>query len=206
MASEKAVATADGVAVHCAHDEVVKLDQLAEHPRNPNVHPARQIELLARIIREQGWRAPITVSTRSGYITRGHGRLQAARKAGLSEAPVDRQDYHSEYAEMADLLADNRISELSSFNSNLVSELLSDIGEDYMDLTGFDFDARTDLMSATGKVDLGDALEIVDPRDVNTDPIWFTVRVGQENREAIHKMIAIARENGIRYETNTEER
>jgi hypothetical protein len=51
------------------------VESVVGNPRNPNVHPERQIELLAKIISAQGWRAPITVSTRSGFVVRGHGRL-----------------------------------------------------------------------------------------------------------------------------------
>ena len=38
----------------------------------PNQHSADQIILLAKIIGGQGWRAPIVVSKRSGYIVAGH--------------------------------------------------------------------------------------------------------------------------------------
>ena len=63
------------ISIHCAHDELVDITTLVPNPRNPNRHPDKQIELLAKIIQNQGWRAPITVSTRSGFIVRGHGRL-----------------------------------------------------------------------------------------------------------------------------------
>ncbi len=65
--------------VKCAHDEMVPLEEIIPNPRNPNQHPDQQIELLAKIIAAQGWRAPITVSTRSGFIVRGHGRFAAAK-------------------------------------------------------------------------------------------------------------------------------
>jgi ParB-like chromosome segregation protein Spo0J len=79
--------------IYCAHDELVEVDSLIENPRNPNKHPQKQLEMLAKIIKNQGWRNPITVSNRSGFIVKGHGRLQAAKLAGLAVVPVDRQDY-----------------------------------------------------------------------------------------------------------------
>jgi hypothetical protein len=51
-------------------------------PGQPNRHSAHQIQLLASIIQEQGWRNPVTVSNRSGLIVRGHGRLEAALLIG----------------------------------------------------------------------------------------------------------------------------
>ncbi|XWE61981.1 site-specific DNA-methyltransferase [Sporomusa sphaeroides] len=109
------------------------------NPRNPNQHPPKQIELLAKIIKNQGWRAPITVSTRSGFIVRGHGRLLAAQFLGVGQVPVDRQDYATEAEEWADLVADNRIAEMSQVDDSLLASLLAEIGStDFdTDITGF---------------------------------------------------------------------
>ena len=125
--------------VFCAYDEMVPIGELRENPRNPNRHPDGQIELLARIISENGWRAPITVSMRSGLIVRGHGRLMAAKRAGLTECPVDYQDYASDEQELQDLLADNRIAELAEIDEEALQDILSDlqdIGAD-VELAGF---------------------------------------------------------------------
>ncbi|NBR87399.1 MAG: hypothetical protein EBT61_18165 [Verrucomicrobia bacterium] len=68
-----------GIAVHCSHDRMVAVTEIVANPRNPNKHPAKQVALLAKIIRHQGWRAPIVVSKRSGFVVAGHGRLAAAQ-------------------------------------------------------------------------------------------------------------------------------
>lgn len=78
---------------------MVPVEEIIPNPRNPNKHPKKQIELLAKIIKAQGWRAPITVSNRSGFIVRGHARLEAAKLLGLTECPVDFQDYENEAVE-----------------------------------------------------------------------------------------------------------
>jgi len=90
--------TPDGFAVYCAHDVIMLAGNLQPNPRNPNKHPSAQIELLAKIITAQGWRAPVTVSRRSGLIVRGHARRLAAAQAGCAYAPVDYQDYDSDEA------------------------------------------------------------------------------------------------------------
>ena len=132
-------ATASGIPIYCAYDEVVDVASLVPNPRNPNRHPEAQIDLLARIIAQQGWRAPITVSNRSGFIVRGHGRLLAALKAGWREVPVDRQDYPNEAAEWADLVADNRLAELAESDSESLLELLrATEAEGLLALTGYD--------------------------------------------------------------------
>jgi ParB-like chromosome segregation protein Spo0J len=64
------------IKIECAHDKIVALADLKEHPGNPNKHSLEQIKLLAKIIRVSGWRNPIVVSNRSGLITKGHARLK----------------------------------------------------------------------------------------------------------------------------------
>ena len=112
--------------VQCAHQELRPIGELKAHPKNPNQHPERQVELLAKIIEATGWRSPIVVSKRSGYITKGHGRLLAAVRAGFSEVPVDLQDYESEEEELADMVADNDIAELAEMDLCLLFILVHD--------------------------------------------------------------------------------
>ena len=135
--------------IECKHDALVDVSKLTAHPRNPNSHPDAQIELLAKIIEFQGWRRPIVVSTRSGFIIRGHGALLAAQKAGWDTVPVDYQEYESEAQEWADLVADNRIAELSERNRPELKDLLEelDLGVLDMEITGFTDDALKELMS-----------------------------------------------------------
>ncbi len=132
MENERKVTT--DVPVFCAFDEMVGIGKIKDNPRNPNIHPKEQVEMLAAII-SNGWRAPITISTRSGLIVRGHGRLLAAKKLGLSVAPVDWQDYQSEAEELADLLADNKIPELAVLDSGKALDILAEIGTAGMDLS-----------------------------------------------------------------------
>lgn len=137
------------IKVHCSYDEMVGIDTVVRHPRNPNTHPVDQIRLLAKIILNQGWRSPITVSNLSGFIIKGHGRLDAAEMLKLNKVPIDRQDYENEAAEWADMVADNRIAELADMDRPLLKDLLEelDTGEFDMELTGFDDKALEDLMT-----------------------------------------------------------
>ena len=80
-----------GIEAHCAFDKEVDVVDLVPHPRNPNKHSDKQIALLAKIIGNQGWRNPIVVSERSGFIVAGHGRLGAARVLNVEKVPVDLQ-------------------------------------------------------------------------------------------------------------------
>jgi len=137
------------VPVNCSYTTLKDVADLVENPRNPNGHPDSQIELLGKIIANQGWRSPIVVSKRSGFIVKGHGRYQAALKIGASKVPVDEQDYETEAQEWADLIADNRLSELAEIDKSELKDLLLDLddGDFDMDLTGFLEEDLADLMS-----------------------------------------------------------
>lgn len=143
-------AWADGVPVFCAHDAIVDVTKLVPNPKNPNQHPDSQIQLLGRIIRQAGWRQPITVSKRSGLIVKGHGRLAAALLEGMKEAPVDYQNYTTEAEEYADLVADNRIAELAETDNKLLADIFAEIdtGEIPMELTGYTEDEVEGLVTA----------------------------------------------------------
>lgn len=133
--------------VFCAFDEIVETETLKENPKNPNTHPEEQIKLLADIIKRTGWRAPITVSTRSGYIVKGHGRLKAAKLAGFESVPVEYQNFTSDDEENAALLADNRIAEFSEIDSKLLAQMFEDFNyEEYGDLTGYSEDEYNELI------------------------------------------------------------
>jgi ParB-like chromosome segregation protein Spo0J len=130
------------ILIHCAHTELVEIDKLVEHSRNPNKHPESQIKLLAKIIKAQGFRNPIVVSKRSGFIIKGHGRLAAARLLEMERVPVDVQDYENEAAEWADMIADNKIAELSENDDEELKALLAELdGQIDIELTGFDLSA-----------------------------------------------------------------
>jgi len=173
---------ADGIQVYCAHDAVLPIEKCVPNPRNPNRHPDRQVDLLAKIIRAQGWRAPITISTRSGFIVRGHGRLLAAQKLGVSEVPVDYQGYASEAEEWADLVADNRIAELAEIDTAALSDLLQELNINGFDLelTGHTVDDLEKLLTQC-HVDLDEIEEdeVPDPPEASvTNPgdLWLLGR------------------------------
>lgn len=170
----------DGAAVFCRYDELVEVSALKPNPGNPNQHSDGQIELLAKIIKSTGWRAPITVSKRSGLITKGHGRRMAAMRAGLNYAPVEYQDYASEEEEHADLLADNRIAELANMDEDKLTAMLKemqDMADDFdMDLTGYDEAALAELLEEEATADDttdSDVPESEGPVFTKRGDLWF---------------------------------
>ena len=143
-------AQADGVPVFCSHDAIIGIEKAIPNPKNPNQHDDKQVELLGSIIEATGWRQPITISKRSGFIVKGHGRLMAAIKKGWKEVPVDYQEYSNDAEEWADLIADNRLAELSTLDTGRLIDLIGDMdtGEAPIELTGYTEEDIAEIIAA----------------------------------------------------------
>lgn len=121
---------------NCAYTELVDIHKLVPNPKNNNHHPKEQIDRLAKIIDYQGQRSPIVVSNRSGFIVKGHGRLEAIRKLGWEKVAVDYQDYESEAQEYVDMTADNQIAMWAEFDNNMLMSEIPELGDMDLDLLG----------------------------------------------------------------------
>lgn len=169
--------------VFCSFSEMVEISAIKEHPKNANRHGREQVEILANAIRATGWRTPVGVSKRSGYIIRGHGRFAAAKALGLTHVPVDFQDYETESQELADLLGDNKIADLSEIDYEGVSNILKAMPDDQLFMTGFrDFEIAP-LRAA----------EWIKPALCDMPEVLFTTKFSttQEEGETIRKAIKI---------------
>lgn len=123
--------------IHCLYDELVPVKDLKRHPKNPNKHSKEQIERLAQILNYQGWRYAVKVSKQSGFITSGHGRLEAAIHAGQANVPVVFQDYDNDDQEYADIVADNSIASWSELDLGGINTEIQNLGPDFdIDMLG----------------------------------------------------------------------
>lgn len=123
--------------IRCTYDELLPISELKPSPKNRNLHPIAQIKRLSEILEYQGWRYPVKISNRSGLVTSGHGRIEAARMLGWLYVPVNFQDYESQEMETADLIADNAIASWSELDLSGVNTDIPDMGPDFnIDLLG----------------------------------------------------------------------
>jgi DNA modification methylase len=108
---------------------------------NPRIHSERQISQIAGSIRAFGFNVPILVRT-DGLVIAGHGRLLAAKESGLEEVPTICLDHLSENQIKAYMLADNRLTENSTWDDRLLAEQLKALAEAELEfdieLTGFE--------------------------------------------------------------------
>ncbi|MEY3788840.1 MAG: hypothetical protein RLZ75_3048 [Pseudomonadota bacterium] len=130
---------------------IVDIDSLILNPKNNNKHPKDQIERLAKLIKHQGFRNPLVVSNRSGFVISGHGRIEAARLAGLKHLPVMHQDFDSEASEYAYLTSDNAVASWANLDMAMINSELLEFPDMDLDMLGI-----KDFVIEFNEVDLPD--------------------------------------------------
>jgi ParB/RepB/Spo0J family partition protein len=121
--------------------QLVDVTSLRPSPNNARKHTKTQIRALAKSIETFGFAAPILVD-KGGNILAGHARLEAAKELRIKNVPVIYLDHLNEFQARAYMLADNKLTDRSSFDEpRLALELneLSDLALDFgIEATGFE--------------------------------------------------------------------
>ena len=125
--------------VRCLGERTIQC--LVPHDRNARTHSKSQIDLIARSITKYGFVSPVLIDAKDRIIA-GHGRVEAARKLGMTSVPVALVEGLNEAELKAYVIADNRTAELAGWDKSLLSLELAAIAElenDFdLSLTGFD--------------------------------------------------------------------
>ena len=103
-----------------------QLDKLRSDPQNPRLHSPRQIRQIAQSIEAFGFIVPILVD-RDLQVIVGHGRVSAARKLRLERVPMIRLHHLTEAQAKAFMIADNRLTENSTWDERLLAEQLRNL-------------------------------------------------------------------------------
>lgn len=119
----------------------LKITQLKAYPKNARTHSAKQIRQIARSIKEFGFTNPILIDEDNNILA-GHGRVEAAKLAGLTEVPCLCITHLTPAQKKAYILADNRLAELSGWDNDLLRVELEEINQLDCDwdltITGFE--------------------------------------------------------------------
>ena len=128
--------------------EIVPIDQIRPHPRNPRQGDVGAIQ---QSIEANGFYGACVVQRSTGHILAGNHRWKGARAAGEKTIPVTWVDCDDDRA-LRILLADNRTSDIASYDDNALAELLRSIQLDTGTLlgTGFDGEALDELLEGLG--------------------------------------------------------
>ena len=102
------------------------LSALVPYARNARTHSEAQIDQLAASIREWGWTMPVLIDE-GGSVIAGHGRIMAAARMGLGEAPVVIARGWSEAQKRAYLIADNKLTDNGGWDEALLRLEVADL-------------------------------------------------------------------------------
>ena len=140
-------------------------EELIPYEKNPRDNRAA-LDAIELSIEEYGFTNPILVNEEK-VILAGHTRREAAILAGLEKVPYIVVDGLTEAQQKAYRLADNKLSELSIWDEDLLKEELEDLlDEDYdISLTGFSDVDLTDILK--DEEDLED-IEPEEPKEKKT--------------------------------------
>src|SRR6202166_3099051 len=111
---------------------LVAIADLTPAPHNPRKHSRAQIRAIARSIEAFGFNAPILVD-RSRQIVAGHGRYEAAKLSGHTQVPVIFLDHLTETQAKAYMLADNKLTDRSTWDDNKVALQLKELSDMALD-------------------------------------------------------------------------
>jgi ParB-like chromosome segregation protein Spo0J len=110
----------------------LSLAELVPAERNARTHSPEQIQQIAASIRAFGWTSPILIDEGRAIIA-GHGRLEAARAAGLAEVPTITLAGLSAAQKRALAIAENKLALNAGWDDELLRLELGELG-----LEGFD--------------------------------------------------------------------
>jgi DNA modification methylase len=157
----------DDLPIICRQIAARSISELRPHAGNARKHTAAQIRAIEKSIRAFGFNAPI-LADKDGHILAGHGRVEAAKRIGLSHVPVIYLDHLTETEARAYMLADNKLTDRSGWDESLLAVQLKELTELALsfdiDATGFELpeiDFRIQSLEAIDSIDRGNDFEVV---------------------------------------------
>ena len=117
------------------------------------------MEYVAKSIQEFGFKVPIVID-KNGVIVAGHTRYKAAKEIGMKEVPCIVADDLTEEQAKAFRLADNKVSEFSEWEYNILGDELGYIKSIDMEDFGFE-DFNIDNFGTDFSLQDGEKGEIV---------------------------------------------
>jgi len=153
--------------------------ELIPHPENPRKHPKSQIVGIAKSITGSGFIAPI-IADRNRQILAGHGRHEASLLLKLLAVPVIIRDDLSPAQAKAYMLADNKLTDRSSWDNVQLATILKDLSlpslEIDIETTGFEspeVDFRIQSLDEPDNADTTDEFEFCEGTAVSVlGDVW----------------------------------
>ena len=149
--------------------EIIDISKLIPYANNARTHSDEQIKKIQSSIREFGFVNPVLIDKNYGIIA-GHGRVEAAKREGMTEVPCVWVEHLTEAQKKAYILADNRLAEMAGWDMELLSIELEELKELDFDigLTGFGADELSDIFGEEELEAVEDDYEVELPEEPKT--------------------------------------
>jgi DNA modification methylase len=159
--------------------KTVSLADLHPAPHNARKHSKVQLRKLAKSLQTFGFIAPI-LADKNGTILAGHARFEAAKILGMTQVPVIYVHHLTEVQAKAYSLADNKLTDLSTWDDAKLAVQLKDISELALsfevEATGFEppeIDFRIQSLEETESLDRADDFRLASGKQVSVSgDVW----------------------------------
>lgn len=147
------------------------IKELKPYKKNAKKHPKEQVERIANSIKEFGFFEHRAVAIdREDNVIEGHGRILAAKKAGLTQVPTICLDDMTEEQIKAWRLIENKTAE-SSYDEAMISKEIEELLQSDIDMEAFGF-----------------SVDILEDETVEVEPdVPFTEILNEENNYIVLK-------------------
>lgn len=129
-----------------------KINEITPYENNPRRND-NAVKYVVESIKQFGFKVPIVVD-KNNIIVAGHTRYKAAKRLGLDIVPCIIADDLNEEQIKAFRLADNKTSEKSEWNFDLLNDELSEILD--IDMANLGFDINLDIEEQEAEINTND--------------------------------------------------
>lgn len=156
--------------------EYINISELKPYKNNARKHGKTDVDAVKKSIDKFGMCDPIGIWSDQNIIVEGHGRLEALKLLGHTEAPCIRLDHLTDDERREYGLAHNKTAELSEWFDEKLEEELKALSEVSVDLADFGFDLSDLEIKERVEVEEGEEiteeeLEEIEPR-MKAGEVW----------------------------------
>jgi DNA modification methylase len=145
--------------------ERIATETLKANPRNARVHSKRQIKLIAESLKAFGFVNPVLIDE-NAMIIAGHGRVEAAKRLGMTHVPALCIDHLTDDEKRAYVLADNQLAARAGWDNEILAIELQHLAEIVVDfdvtVTGFEAPVIDLIIEGAKPTPPDDAIEPID--------------------------------------------
>ncbi len=186
---------------HTERLELIAIDKLIPYTNNPRTHSDEQIKKIQSSIREFGFVNPVLIDKDCGIIA-GHGRVEAAKREGMTEVPCVWVEHLTEAQKRAYIIADNKLAENAGWDESLLKLELGELKELNFDITLTGFEDED--FQKNEPIDIEELLKTFEMKQAVRRPIWVTIRTDINNVDIVDAAVNELEKNGIKVEKSYE--